>query len=249
MVDLAYNHHGFPQNVKVCFDFFQLLQILVIGIKTLVWSANQQTEESEEFTFKELFFLLFTSAFFGILFFIILPLYLTKLFNFESMLLFNIVDGIFRVVVFVVYLSIISFMDDIKILFEYHGAEHKAVNCYDAGLNLNVKNCKKFSTKHPRCGTSFILIVLVISIIIFSFVITESWWIKLLARIILIPVIAGISYEILKLSAKFCKNLFFRLVITPGLWLQSLTTREPNDKQIKTAIFSLKKIIDLEQKG
>ncbi len=227
--------------------FFQLLQILIIGIKTLIWSANQQADEDEEFTFKELFFVLFTSAFFTILFFIVLPLYLTKLFNFSSALVFNLVDGLFRVTVFVIYLAIIAFMDDIKVLFEFHGAEHKAVNCYDSGLKLNTKNCKKFSTKHPRCGTSFILIVLVISIIIFSFVLSESWWIKLLARIVLIPVIAGISYEILKLSAKFCNNWFFKAIITPGMWLQKLTTREPSDDQIKVAIHSLKSVVKLER--
>ncbi len=227
--------------------FFQLLQILVIGIKTLVWSANQQSEEFEEFTFKELFFLLFSSAFFAILFFIVLPLYLTKLFNFSSNLIFNLVDGLFRVTVFVIYLVIISMMGDIKRLFEYHGAEHKAVNCYDSGRKLTLRNCKRFSTKHPRCGTSFILIVLVISIIVFSFVTSGSLLIKLLARIILVPVIAGISYEILKLSARFCDNWFFKMIITPGMWLQKLTTREPDDDQIKTAVHALNSVLKIEK--
>ncbi len=237
---------------KICYwpfvrGIFQLFNILAIGISSLIWSANQQTDEYEEFTFKELFFLLFTSAFFGILFFIVLPLYLTKLVNPSNQILFNIIDGVFRILVFAIYFIIITFMKDIKTLFEYHGAEHKAANCYEDGKQLTIKNCKKYSTEHPRCGTSFILIVLVISIVIFSFITSQSWLIRLLARIVLIPFIAGISYEILKLSARFHDNWLFKIIIVPGMWLQKLTTRKPSEKQIKVAIHSIKKIIDLEK--
>lgn len=228
--------------------FFQLVQILIIGINALIWSTNQQSDDDEEFTYKELFFLLLTSLFFGILFFIVLPLYLTKLFNFSSAFVFNLVDGLFRVCVFIIYLAIISSMADIKRLFQYHGAEHKAVNCYEAGLKVNVPNCKKFSTAHPRCGTSFILIVLAISIIVFSFITYDSFLVKFLGRVVLIPIIAGIAYEALKLSARFRKNVFFRMLIAPGLWLQRLTTKEPDEKQLKTAVEALNLVVRLEKR-
>ncbi len=134
-------------------------------------------------------------------------------------------------------------MKDVKRLFQYHGAEHKSVHCYEAGKNLTVANVKKYTTIHRRCGTTFLLIVLFISIIVFTFIVTDSFWLKFLLRIPLLPVIAGISYEVLKLGAKFPKNFILNIMIWPGLGLQKLTTREPTKKQIEVAIKALEAVV------
>ena len=134
-------------------------------------------------------------------------------------------------------------MKDVRVLFHYHGAEHKTIACYEAGKKLTLKNVKKFSRFHPRCGTSFLFIVLIISIILFT-LISGPWWIKLLGRIVLLPVIAGIGYEMIKLSGRYRKNPVVKVITAPGLWLQRITTHEPNDKQLKVGIESLKAVIE-----
>ena len=134
-------------------------------------------------------------------------------------------------------------MPDIKKVFQYHGAEHKAVNCYESGLKLNVKNVKKFSTVHKRCGTTFILLVLTVSIIVYMFIPkTLPFSMNLLLRILLLPFIASISYELLRLNARY-DNVFTRTLVTPGLLLQKMTTKEPNDKQINVALKALKGVL------
>lgn len=222
--------------------FFVLWDTLVLGIKALNWSANQQLEKKEKITWKELVFTLGLSFLFVILFFIVVPFYLTGLIVAKG-ILFNLIDGVLRIGIFLIYLLLISFMKDVKQLFRYHGAEHKAINCLEAGKELTVKNCRKFSTVNPRCGTSFLVIVLIVSIIAFSLIISEHWYIRLGARIVLMPVIAAISYEVLKLSAKFKDNLFVRALNAPGLWIQKITTKEPTNKQIEVALVSLKDVL------
>ena len=157
---------------------------------------------------------------------------------------------------------LISFIKDVKVLFQYHGAEHKAIHCYEKGKKLDITNVKKFTTLHPRCGTSFLLIVFIVSILVFSllpsiilfysknFSNLNVWFRKLIlfpARILLIPLIAGISYEILKVSDQHQKNLLFKLISMPGLLLQKITTKEPSNKQIEVAIASLKKLQEIEK--
>ena len=222
--------------------FFVLLDTLILGIKALSWSANQQLEKKEKITMKEMIFTLVISFLFVILFFIVVPFYLTGLIVGKG-ILFNLIDGVLRIGIFLVYISVISLMKDVKLLFKYHGAEHKAVNCYESGKELNVKNCRKFTTINPRCGTSFLVIVLAISILIFSLIITEHWYIRLGARIVLMPVIAAVSYEVLKLSSKFNKNIVFKILNAPGLWIQKITTKEPTNKQMEVAITSLKAVL------
>jgi uncharacterized protein YqhQ len=222
--------------------FFVLWDTLILGIKALNWSANQQLEKKEKFTIKELIFTLVLSFIFAILFFIVIPFYLTGLIVAKG-ILFNIIDGILRIGVFLIYLTAISFINDVRQLFRYHGAEHKAINCLEAEKELTVKNCKKFTTVNPRCGTSFLVIVLIISIIAFSFIISDAWYIRLGARIVLIPVIAAVSYEVLKLSGRFKKNIFVKALNMPGLWIQKITTKEPTDRQIEVAIKSLKAVL------
>ena len=182
----------------------------------------------------------------NILLFVVLPLFLTRLIQgqlgFESTILFNSIDGVFRVGVFVLFLFLVSQMKDMKRVFQYHGAEHKTVYNFEAKETLKVENAKKFSTLHPRCGTSFLLIVMVVSIIVFSVVQFDSIYGKLLSRIILLPLVAGISYEVIRYSAKHPKSLL-RWVTMPGLLLQKITTKEPDEPQLETAIRALEEAL------
>jgi uncharacterized protein YqhQ len=218
--------------------FVQLIFILIIGLKALSWSADQQLGKDEKIGALAMALTLLFSIGMAIAFFIIAPFFLTRL-VIEKGFLFNLIDGIIRIAIFIIYILIIARMKDVKNLFKYHGAEHKTVNCYEAKKPLTIKNIKKFSTLHPRCGTAFILIVLIISILIFSLV-KGSWQIHLISRIILIPVIAGISYEILKLSDKFKNSKIMKIITSPGLALQKLTTAEPTGRQIEVALAAFK---------
>ena len=220
-----------------------LYEMLKIGMWSLIWSADQQTEKDEKISKKEIAFSLSFAFLFAIFLFVAVPLYLTKIMYKEHGIIFNIIDGIIRIIIFFIYIYAISFMKDIRRVFQYHGAEHKAVNCYEAKKKLTVENIKKFSTFHPRCGTSFIIIVLIISIIVFSFITSQKWFYKFTFRILLLPVIIGLSYEILKLADLLKDNLLFNIINKPGLWIQKITTKEPDKKQIEVAINSLKKVI------
>ncbi|MBD3310441.1 DUF1385 domain-containing protein [Candidatus Woesearchaeota archaeon] len=223
-----------------------LFRMLVVGIRALIWSADQQLEKEEKISKWEVAWTMAIAFGAAILLFIILPYYLTTLTQTRGVI-FNLIDGVIRVVVFIAYLLLISLMKDVNVLFQYHGAEHMAVHAYEAGKKLTPDNVKKFSTRHPRCGTSFILIVLVISIIVFSFITSESNLVKILARIVLIPVIASVSYELLKLTARFQKSRIVRLLSLPGLWIQKITTRKPGKRQIEVAIRALKLVIGREK--
>lgn len=216
-----------------------LFETLILGMKALSYSANIAVgDEGEEISKWEITITILLALVLGIGLFVALPLFLTKLLIQEG-IIFNLIDGVLRLSIFVIYISAISLMKDIRILYQYHGAEHMAVNCYDANKKLTVENVKKYSTAHARCGTLFILIVLIISIVIFSLIATPNIWIKLAGRIILIPIIAGIAYELLKLGDKFHHNKIVRLFTLPGMLIQKLTTRQPDDKQIEVAIKAL----------
>ena len=219
-----------------------LFYIMVIGIRSLVWSANQQLGEEEEMSTGHLIFMLFVSLFFGLLIAVGIPFFLAGLFGVHNMW-FTIVEGAFRLLVFVGYIYLISFMPDIHRMFQYHGAEHMAVNCYEFGKPLTVENIKKYGTVHPRCGTSFIMLVLIISIILFSLIGTDIWYYKLLWRFLLIPVVAGISYELLRLGGKFRQNWFMNILIAPGKWVQKITTQKPTGKMIEVAIAALNAVV------
>jgi len=177
-------------------------------------------------------------------------------------LLFNLIDGIIRISLFFIYILVISLMGDIKILFQYHGAEHMSIHCYEKGKKLQVSNIAKYSTLHPRCGTAFIMIVLVIAILTFSIItpiiltlfpqlleinIVLRRIILFLIRLSLFPLIAGISYEFLKFSAKFDNNPIMKIFIFPGLLMQRVTTKKPNNKQIEVAMTAVKRILQLEK--
>lgn len=182
----------------------------------------------------------------NILIFIALPLVITRLIQaqvgFQSSLLFNGIDGLFRVLVFVIFLYSVSLMKDMNRVFQYHGAEHKTVYNFESRQALNVKNAQKFSTLHPRCGTSFLLVVMIVSILVFSIAHFDSFGAKLLSRIVLLPFVAGISYEIIRYSAKHPKSIL-RIVTLPGLLLQKITTKPPDDTQVEIAIRALEEAL------
>jgi len=224
-----------------------LVEMLVHGIKALNYSTDVAMEEDKKEEKSNWFLfaiLLIISMGFALLIFKFLPLLVAQLINPKSNILFNLIDGGVKLFAFIAYIYIISLMKDVREVFKYHGAEHKTIACYEAKEKLTVENCKKYSTKHPRCGTSFIMIVIIISIIVYVFIPkTVPFWYKLLYRILLLPVIAGISYEVLKISAKYEKNFFFHIFDKPGIWIQHLTTKEPNDKQLEVALTALKKVL------
>ncbi len=233
-----------------------LFQALHIGIKALEFSGNvaYQEEAQDKPVSPWSFGISIVAAIvLAVALFILLPLLLTKMAgNFlhgiaQSSLLFNVVDGTIRVAIFLFYVFAIGLWKEMRRVFEYHGAEHKVIYAYEAGESLTVDNAKKYKPYHPRCGTSFLLIVMVISILIFSFI-PQQWpfiW-KAGSRLVLIPLIAGISYEMLKFSAKMKNNPVISLMVLPGLLLQRMTVREPDDSQIEVAIAAVHDVLNIQ---
>ena len=232
-----------------------LFESMKMGIKTLNESAEIAYEEdsSKEMTFKDkaLSFLGTILALgIGLGLFFVTPIFVTGnlLHLSETAFTFNVVSGLIRIALFLTYLWGISLMDDVKRLFQYHGAEHKAVYTFEAGKPLDLESARPFQTQHPRCGTSFIFIVLLSSILMFAiidsvvklFVGEMNLQIRLLTHLPLIPIVAGVSYEVLKLSSKYRHIAWVRALAAPGLWLQNITTREPDDDQLTVALESLK---------
>ncbi|MEK6899735.1 MAG: DUF1385 domain-containing protein [Nanoarchaeota archaeon] len=212
------------------------------GIKALVWSSNQNLGKDEQLSKKEIGITLMFSFLAAILIFVAVPFFLAGLINKEG-LWFNLLEGSFRTILFLGYLIGISQMSDVKTLFQYHGAEHKTIYCHENKKELTVENVRTFSRFHPRCGTSFIFVILVLSIFVFA-AIPGPMSVKLIGRILLLPVISGFGYELLKLSGKHSDNLLVKLAIAPGLWMQRITTKEPSDKQIEVGIASLKAVLE-----
>lgn len=235
-----------------------LFQALALGIKAIEFSANKAYGEEAEKPIDKIAMAstIVFALILGVCLFILLPLYATKLLggSFEHIsgnsLLFNFTDGLIRVAIFLLYILAIGLWKEMARIFMYHGAEHKVIHAYENGRELTVENAREFSTLHPRCGTSFLMIVMVVSILVFSFI-PQTWHFafKFLSRIVLIPLIAGSSFELLKLSAKFKENSLINLLIQPGLFLQRLTTREPDDRQIEVAIRALKEVLVLEEEN
>lgn len=229
-----------------------LFQALYIGIKAIEFSGSVALEEKDKTSTSPFMFAIsiVLAIIIAIALFKFLPLYVTTLSSSiipavnESSMLFNLIDGICRVGIFILYIVMIGFWSEMKRIYQYHGAEHKVIFAYEAGEPLTVENAKKYMPYHPRCGTSFLMIVMVVSILIF-FLIPQQWSFmeKLLSRIVLIPLIAGISYEALKLSAKMKDHFLVNIAILPGLLLQRLTVREPDDSQIEVALKALNEVL------
>jgi len=228
-----------------------LIESLILGLKALIYSAEQATGEEEKINSVEMFFTIVIAFGLFIVFFIALPTAMARYLDryLSNVIIYNLFEGLLRISIFITYLFFISRIKDIKRVFEYHGAEHKVIYTYEAGEELNVNNVKKYSTLHPRCGTSFIFIVLIMSILVFSLLGKQTLLLRIAYRIAIIPIIAGLSYEILKLSAKNMNKTIVKWAVMPGLWFQKLTTSEPDDAQIEVAIKALKGVLPEENKN
>jgi len=226
-----------------------LLEAIVLGIGSLMYSANAALEEEEEqVSGIFIWIMVFVSFAFAIGIFFIAPLFLTQLFDSQisSSLVFHIIEGLVRLAIFILYLKLISLMPDIKRVFAYHGAEHATINAFEAGVSLNAETVKKHSTAHTRCSTSFLLTVLILAIIVFALVGRQDMLVMVASRVLLLPVIAAIGYEITFFSARHINNPFIKVMVAPGLWLQNMTTRKPDEKQIEVAISALEKTLAID---
>jgi uncharacterized protein YqhQ len=217
---------------------------LVLGIKSLSYSAKMAGEEDEQLSDKELVGTILFALVMAVVLFVVIPTSAAKYLHAAttSPILLNLMEGALRLAIFLVYIYGISRMKDIKRVFQYHGAEHKTIHAYEAGVPLTVENVQKFSTLHPRCGTAFLLIVMIVSIFVFAFLGWPDLWLRILSRVILLPVVAGVSYEIIRFAGR-TKNPVVHMAILPGLWLQKITTNQPADEMVEVAIKSLEAVI------
>lgn len=233
-------------NLPILRGVVALVEMLILGIQTLSYSASVAGfEDEEELTSKELAFALISALGFAILLFVVLPTIAAKFIsgNLQNPFLISLLEGLIRITIFVIYIVAISLMKDIRRVFEYHGAEHKVVHCYENNEPLTPGNAKKYTTIHPRCGTSFMMIVMVVSILLFSFMGWPNIILRIISRIVMLPVVSGISYEFIRLAGK-CNNPIIRALNAPGMWLQRLTTREPDEAQLEVAIAALKGVLN-----
>ncbi len=247
---LAGIYSGWMRKTPLIRGIIVLIEALVLGIKTLLYSANVSLEEEEEEISGWLVWLLVAVALaVAVVLFFMAPLFLTKLLDpyITSSLVFHLIEGFIRLAIFIAYLKLMSLLPDIKRVFAYHGAEHKAVNAYEDGAPLEIEATRKYNTAHVRCGTSFLFVVLIIAIIVFALVGRPALWLMVLSRILLIPVIAALGYEAIYFGNKHIDNRIIRAILSPGLWLQSLTTREPDDTQLEVALSALRKVVELDQ--
>jgi len=229
-----------------------LVETLVLGTQSLLHSAQVAAAEEvgEKIPTAILGGTIAVSLALGVALFIMVPLFTTRYLidpHIGSALLSNIFEGLIRIGIFIAYLKVISLIPDIKRVFAYHGAEHKVVNAYEAGVPLEVESVRNYSTAHARCGTAFLFIVLIVAIFVFALVGQPTLWIRILSRIALIPVIAAISYEIMKFGAAHIDNKIVRVLLAPGLLLQAITTREPDDSQLEAAISALNEVIEIDR--
>lgn len=229
-----------------------LVESLGYGMKALSFSAQVSGDEEdgeESMSSLEMAGTMAVSIGLAVLLFVVLPTGAMKLLQNQGVgpMVLNLCEGIMRLAIFLLYIWGISRQKDIQRVFQYHGAEHKTIYTYEHGLSLRVENVRPFSTLHPRCGTNFLMIVMLIGIFIFAFLGWPSLWERILSRILLMPVVAGISYEIIRFAGKHMDKAWVRAAILPGLALQKLTTRQPDDDQIEVAIASLKAVLPPEE--
>ncbi len=226
-----------------------LADALYLGIKALSYSANEALGEEEKLNAWSMTVAFTMAIGMFILLFVFLPLsvaQITSKFYANNVIMFNLVEGLVRIAIFLGYIWIISLFPDIKRVFQYHGAEHKTIHAYENNVPLTPEEAKRYTTLHPRCGTSFLMVSMIVMIILYSFLGRPSFLIRFTSRILLIPVVVGVSYEFLRFSSDNLKNIFVKILIAPGLWLQKLTTKEPDEKQLEVAIEALKAVLDEE---
>ena len=223
-------------------------EALVYGIRALSFSAQAAGEEGEELSSKEIALTMLAAFGLAVLLFVVLPTYATKFIQsvVSEPYLLNLFEGVLRLTIFFTYVGVISSLSDIRRVFQYHGAEHKTIYAYEAGIPLEIESIRKYSRLHPRCGTNFLLIVMVVSIFMFAFLGWPDLWLRILSRVVLLPLVAGISYEIIRFAGS-CDNPLVAMLMKPGLWLQYMTTREPSDDQIEVAIRALEAVRPVEE--
>ena len=256
------NHH--LDKVPIVRGVISFFESLIVGVKCLMFSADQydlddgETYEQSKFEkwlddkfgdkIKDIaiYFSVVVALAFSVVLFMLLPHFLSSLVGrfTDNTLILNTLEGVIKLVIFMTYIILISRMKDIQRVFEYHGAEHKSIACYESGAELTPENAAKCSRLHPRCGTSFLLIVMIVSILIYACLPWKntSFGLRIVYRLLLLPVVAGVSYEILKFAGR-SKNKCVRILTMPGLLLQKFTTREPDESQLEVAIASLKAVL------
>ncbi|MBS4995744.1 MAG: DUF1385 domain-containing protein [Roseburia sp.] len=239
---------------------FAFIDSLILGMKVTTYSASFYEEEDEKPSKTEgklekllgnkaddimMTFTVILSVIIAVALFMLLPLFLSDLLGkyIRNASVIAIIEGLIRILIFIAYIAGISLMKDIKRLYMYHGAEHKCINCIEKGRPLTVKDVKRSSRQHKRCGTSFLLFVVLVSVIVFFFIRVDNMALKLILRIALVPVIAGISYEIIRLAGR-SDNVLVRIISAPGMWMQKLTTKEPEEDMIEVAIASVEAVFD-----
>ena len=246
---------GWMRSAPLIRGIVVLVESLVFGLKTLMFSANVALEEEAGKTNEKvggwwMWVALAFSLVFAVALFFLSPLFLTRLLQIpSSTILFNVVEGVIRLAIFLLYLWLVSLMPDIRRVFAYHGAEHKAVNGFEAGVPLEPTTIRKYSKAHIRCGGSFLFSVMIIAILIFSIfsVFKPDLWLLILSRIIFVPVIAALGYEFIHFGANHANNRIIRLILVPGLWIQALTTREPDNEQLAVGIMAMKTALEADQ--
>ena len=248
------------KKIPIVRGVFAFFDSMICSVRALMWSAEFFDIEGEESQSKfdkwledkfgdkikdiVIYFSVFVSLILSIGLFFVLPNIITGFLSkfIQSSLLMTAIEGVLRMGIFLGYVLLVSQMEDIKRVFQYHGAEHKTIFCYEKGLELTVENARTMTKLHPRCGTSFLVFVMIISIILFSFISWQSFWIRLGLRLLLLPVVAGLSYEVIHWAGKSDSKIVC-IISRPGMWLQKITTREPDDSQLEVAIAAMKAVL------
>jgi uncharacterized protein YqhQ len=227
-----------------------LAESMALGFKALSWSANRQIPEEDQISSKAMGWTIGAALAFFTAIFIVLPAVAAN--GMGDVLglggtWFHVAEGVLRLGIFIGYLALIAQLADIKRVFQYHGAEHKAIAAYENNAELTAESAQKFGTQHVRCGTNFLLTVMVVTIVVYSFIGRPGWLLLILSRVVLIPLIAGLSYEVIRFAAKHMDKAWVRVLMKPGLLLQKLTTRQPTLDQVEVAVASLRAVLSAEQ--
>lgn len=225
--------------------FLSIVEVLALGTRCLMYSANAAQGEEKPIPKQTLWLSLSAGIIFAIGLFFVAPLFLVNIVDgyFSSSIISNLAEGLIRLLIFIIYLWLINLMPEIRRVFAYHGAEHMAVHANEAGTPLEVESVRKYSTAHVRCGTSFLILVMFIAILVFALLGRPPLWLRYISRIALIPVIASLAYELIRLGARHAESLAVKMMLAPGLALQSMTTRQPDDSQLEVSIAALKEVI------
>jgi uncharacterized protein YqhQ len=234
-------------DIPVLRGVMSLAESLGLGYRALTWSANQQIPEEDQISEKALGWAVLPVALVFSAVFIIIPAFAGHGLSHWFHGSFPIVEGVVRLALFITYLTAMGFLKDIRRVFQYHGAEHKAIAAYENDVELTPESAQQFTTAHVRCGTNFLLTVMVIAVLVYSVIPRPNLWFVIGSRIVLMPLIAGLAYEVIRYAAKNMQRRWVRVLVRPGLWLQKLTTREPDLDQLEVAIASLRAVFTADQ--